>query len=38
MKLKDLPPPHVLAELIRESGKDWYLVERNGEYILEASE
>jgi len=37
MKLKDLSPPHVLAEMIRESGLDWYLVERNGEYFVECS-
>jgi len=38
MNIKDLPPPHVLAEMIRLSGKDWYLVKRNGEYFIEASE
>jgi len=37
MKLKDLPPPHVPAEMIKSSGLDWYLVERNGEYFVEHS-
>jgi len=36
MKLKDLPPPHVLAEMIKSSGLDWYLIVRNGECYLEA--